>query len=93
MKADRDENNMIKRKFDMEMNLWALESIGTVALGCRLNCLDDNLPDNSPQRELIRIIHDLFKIADEMDFKPSLWRYIATPKYKKAMEKYARHEK
>ncbi|CAH0629045.1 unnamed protein product [Chrysodeixis includens] len=92
MKSLRDENNMIKENFDTEMNLWALESIGTVALGCRLNCFRQDLPDNSPEKQLIQCIHDLFVIANELDFKPSLWRYVSTPTYNKAMRLYEHHE-
>ena len=93
MKANRDENNMIKNNFDKEMNLWALESIGTVALGCRLNCFDPNLPADSPEWQLIQCVHDLFLVANELDFKPNLWRYFATPSYKRAMKLYEHHEK
>ncbi|XP_075972681.1 cytochrome P450 CYP12A2-like [Anticarsia gemmatalis] len=92
MKDDRDEKNMIQKNFDSEMNLWALESIGTVALGCRLNCFDKNLPADSPQRELIHCVHELFIAASELEFKPSLWRYISTPYFRQTMRMYEKHE-
>ncbi|XP_075972683.1 cytochrome P450 CYP12A2-like [Anticarsia gemmatalis] len=92
MKADRNDKNMLQRDFGTEMNMWALESIGTIALGCRLNCLEPSLPEDSPARELISCVHELFFTADQLDFKPSLWRYIATPTFKKAMRLYARHD-
>ncbi|KAH9627770.1 hypothetical protein HF086_011148 [Spodoptera exigua] len=92
MKANRNEKNMLKNDFDKEMNLWALESIGTVALGCRLNCFDPNLPADSPEWQLIQCVHDLFATANELDFKPSLWRYYSTPTFKKAMKLYEHHE-
>ncbi|XP_052737991.1 cytochrome P450 CYP12A2-like [Bicyclus anynana] len=88
MRSIRNEKNMLEGNFDVEMNLWALESIGVVALGGRLNCFDPNLPVESPARKLIQMVHDIFKIADELDFKPSLWRYISTPTFKKAMKLY-----
>ncbi|CAG4940257.1 unnamed protein product [Colias eurytheme] len=88
MKSKRNEKNMIDGKFDVEMNLWALESIAVVALGGRINCLDPNLPDDSPAKKLIQTVHDIFIMADKLDFKPSLWRFIATPNYKKAMKCY-----
>ncbi|KAJ8724865.1 hypothetical protein PYW07_015823 [Mythimna separata] len=92
MRANRDENNMITKDFDKEMNLWALESIATVALGCRLNCFERNLPADSPEWQLIQCVHDLFIIANEMDFKPNLWRLFPTPLFKKAMKLYEHHE-
>lgn len=82
---------MIDGKFDIEMNLWALESIGVVALGGRINCLDSNLPEESPVRKLIQSVHDTLDISEKLDFQPSLWRYFPTPAYKKAMKYYDEH--
>lgn len=88
MKSIRGDNNMLQGKFDMEMNLWSLESIGLVALGCRLNCFDSNLPEDSPEKKLIKLVHEIFNVANELDFKPSIWRYYPTKTYKKAMKMY-----
>ncbi|XP_052737995.1 cytochrome P450 CYP12A2 [Bicyclus anynana] len=88
MRSIRNEKYMLKGKFDFEMNLWALEAIGVVALGGRLNCFDHNLPQESPTRKLIQIVHDIFTTADRLDFKPNLWRYFSTPNFKKAMKLY-----
>lgn len=93
MKKVRHEKDLIKNNFDSEMNLWALESIATVALGCRLNCLNSTLPDDSPEKKLIQCVHKLFDIAAQLDFKPSIWRYVSTPMFKKAMKLYEQHEK
>ncbi|CAG9562981.1 unnamed protein product [Danaus chrysippus] len=88
MKSLRDTDNMIKNELDMEMNLWSLESIGLVALGRRLNCFDPNLPEDSPVKELIKVVHDIFNCMDKLDFQPSLWRYFSTPAFKRAMKHY-----
>ncbi|XP_052737992.1 cytochrome P450 CYP12A2 [Bicyclus anynana] len=88
MRTIRNEKNMLEGNFDVEMNLWALESIAVVALGDRLNCLDPNLPEESPAKKLLQMIHDIFKISEKLDFKPSLWRYVSTPNYRKAMKLY-----
>ncbi|KAG6460397.1 cytochrome P450 CYP12A2 [Manduca sexta] len=92
MRSLRDENNMLRGNFDTEMNLWALESIAVVALGMRLNCFDPKLTDDSPAKRLIQCVHDFFTIAEDLDFKPSIWKYITTPKFKKAMKLYEDHE-
>ncbi|XP_014364516.2 cytochrome P450 CYP12A2 [Papilio machaon] len=92
MRLIRDENNMLKGDLSTEMNLWALESIGVVALGDRLNCFDPNLPADSPVRKLIQIVHDFFAVADKLDFKPSLWRIYPTKSYKRAMKLYEDQE-
>lgn len=83
---------MLKGNFDVEMNLWALESIGTVALGSRLRCFDRELAEDSPEKQLIRCVHNLFITAHELDFKPSLWRYFPTKIFKKAMVLYKEQE-
>ncbi|XP_013161641.1 PREDICTED: cytochrome P450 CYP12A2-like [Papilio xuthus] len=92
MRSIRDENNMLKSDLATEMNLWALESIGLVALGHRLNCFDPNLPADSPVRQLIQIVHDFFAVSDKLDFKPSFWRIFPTRSYKKAMKLYEDQE-
>ncbi|CAH2236859.1 jg27473 [Pararge aegeria aegeria] len=88
MRLIRNDKNMLKGNFDFEMNLWALESISVVALGGRLNCFDPKLPESSPARKLIHLVHEIFTIVDQLDFKPSVWRYISTPTFKKAMKLY-----
>ncbi|KAG6460400.1 cytochrome P450 CYP12A2 [Manduca sexta] len=92
MRSSRNENNMLRGNFDVEMNLWALESIAVVALGTRLNCLDPTLSDDSPAKRLIQCVHDFFSVSEDLDFNPSIWKYIATPKFKKAMKLYEEHE-
>ncbi|KAG6460392.1 hypothetical protein O3G_MSEX011953 [Manduca sexta] len=84
----RDHNNMIRENFDREMNLWSLESIAVVALGTRLNSLDAELPKDSPVNRLIECAHDLLLIANELDYKPSLWKYYPTKMFKRAMKVY-----
>ncbi|CAH2242870.1 jg26496 [Pararge aegeria aegeria] len=88
MRLKRNEKNMLEGKFDTEINLWALEAIGVVALGDRLNCFDPNLPKDSPVKKLIQVVRDVLTVSEKLDFQPSLWRYIATPTFKKAMKFY-----
>ncbi|CAG9562983.1 unnamed protein product [Danaus chrysippus] len=88
MKGLRDTHNMIKNELDMEMNLWSLESIGLVTLGRRLNCFDSNLPEDSPVKELIKVVHDIFHCMDKLECQPSLWKYFSTPNFKRAMKHY-----
>uniref|UniRef100_A0A1E1W6Z4 Cytochrome P450 n=1 Tax=Pectinophora gossypiella TaxID=13191 RepID=A0A1E1W6Z4_PECGO len=92
MKTTRDEKNMLKGEFNTEMNLWALESIGVIGLGGRLNCFDPNLPENGEVRRLIKCVHDIFKVSNDLDFKPNLWRYYPTKAFKRAMKLYDEQE-
>ncbi|CAG9791827.1 unnamed protein product [Diatraea saccharalis] len=93
LKSLRGENNMIQSDFAMEMNLWSLESIALVALGRRLRCFDSHLPSNSPEKRLIRLVHEIFTVANNLDFKPSFWRYFPTTTYMRAMKLYEEHER
>ncbi|XP_061378831.1 cytochrome P450 CYP12A2-like isoform X1 [Danaus plexippus] len=88
MKNLRNKDNIIESELNMEMNLWSLESIGLVALGRRLNCFDPNLPEDSPVKELIKVVHEIFYCMYKLDFQPSLWRYFSTPAFKRAMKHY-----
>ncbi|XP_004928105.1 cytochrome P450 CYP12A2 isoform X1 [Bombyx mori] len=92
MKSKLDENNRLQAKFDDEMNLWALESIGVVAFGIRLNCFDPNLAENSPEKKLIECVHQIFNLSNQLDFQPSLWHIFSTPTYKKAMKMFQLQE-
>ncbi|KAG6460403.1 hypothetical protein O3G_MSEX011954 [Manduca sexta] len=88
MKSTRDENNMLRGKFDIEMNLWALESIAVVALGTRLNCFDPNLAEDSPARRLIQRVNDFFNCVEALDYKPTLFKFTRTSRLKKAIKTY-----
>lgn len=77
---------MITKNFDYLMYLWALESVGVVALGSRLNTFNENLESDSVVRRLITLIHEFFAISENLDIKPSLWRYYPTPAFKRAMK-------
>ncbi|CAG9791829.1 unnamed protein product [Diatraea saccharalis] len=92
LKSLRGNNNKIQSDFDMEMNLWSLESIALVALGRRLRCFDSHLPQNSPEKRLIKVVHDIFKSVEALDFKPSLWKYYPTKAYRRAMKSYEEQE-
>ncbi|XP_052738160.1 cytochrome P450 CYP12A2-like [Bicyclus anynana] len=89
----RNKDNTLKNDIFTELNLWALESVGVVALGGRLNCFDPNLPDDSPVKKLIKTIHGVLAAAEKLDFQPSLWKYFSTSAYKKGIKLYEEHMK
>ncbi|XP_038213687.1 cytochrome P450 CYP12A2-like isoform X2 [Zerene cesonia] len=88
LKSKLNEKNMVQGGIRNEVNLWSLEAVAVVALGKRLNCFDPNLPQDSPVRKLIKNVHEVFHAAEELDLKPSLWRYYPTKMFKKAMKIY-----
>ncbi|XP_055381402.1 uncharacterized protein LOC129611988 [Condylostylus longicornis] len=61
---------------------WTLESVCVVALDTKLNLIKDpsKHPDALKLKEALRVFFD---VVFDLDFKPSLWKYVATPKYNK----------
>lgn len=87
IKTLRDNQNELPANFLYELNKWSLESIASIALNQRLHILDVNKNDtNSKSSQLIKAVDDFFVLSFDMEFSPSIWRYIATPKYKKLMK-------
>ncbi|CAD7090148.1 unnamed protein product [Hermetia illucens] len=70
--------------FEHELNKWALESVAVIALDTRLELLNDNY--NKRSAKLIQASKDSFRLMFELEFKPSLWRFISTPKFKQMIE-------
>ncbi|XP_023294404.2 cytochrome P450 CYP12A2-like [Lucilia cuprina] len=70
--------------FEEEMNRWTLESVSVVALDKQLGLITKNR-DNPAAKELFQALNDFFTYSVEVEFKPSLWRYIKTPTFKKLM--------
>lgn len=82
-KANRDANNELPADFGHELNKWALESIGVIALDQRLGVL---VGDNADARLLIKSVKDFFQLSYELDVLPSIWKLVATSKYKQLMK-------
>ncbi|XP_017782391.1 PREDICTED: probable cytochrome P450 12a5, mitochondrial isoform X1 [Nicrophorus vespilloides] len=61
-------NNEMPANFENEINKWALESIGVIALDRRLGCLDEK-PTEEVQN-LITTVVELFKLAFIIDLTP-----------------------
>lgn len=85
LKASRDDNNELPAAFGHELNKWALESIGALALDQRLGVLVENNPD---AKLLIKSVKNFVRLSFEMEMGPSIWRYVETPKYKEIMQTF-----
>ncbi|CAD7090146.1 unnamed protein product [Hermetia illucens] len=70
--------------FENELNKWALEAVAVIAMDARLGLLHDNY--NKRSAKLIQGARDAFRLMFELEFRPSLWRFISTPKFKKFIE-------
>ncbi|XP_075972391.1 cytochrome P450 CYP12A2-like [Anticarsia gemmatalis] len=86
LKFLRDENNMIPN-FEHETKLWGLESNAAVAIGKRLRCFSVNELDCADPviTELIKETVAILELTDELERKPSLWKYFPTKDFRKFM--------
>jgi len=63
---------------------WSLESIATIFLDAKLGCLEENLPADSDTNRLIKAVDvALGQDASELAGGMPIWKYIATPSYKR----------
>ncbi|XP_055324108.1 cytochrome P450 CYP12A2-like isoform X2 [Sitodiplosis mosellana] len=69
--------------FGHELNCWALESIGLIALDQRLGILEN--AEDVHGRVIIDSVKDFFILAYELDVAVSFWKYYKTPKFYKLM--------
>lgn len=89
VKTLRDINMEMPANFCYELNKWALESIGVVALNQRLNILDDHYDNqNTKSQQLIKAVDEFFRLTFELELAPSLWRFYETSKYKQLMRSF-----
>lgn len=87
VKTLRDDKLELPPKFMHELNRWALETIASIGLDQRLHILDGSKGvKNKRAMELIKAVDDFFTLSFELEMLPSLWRYIATPKYTELMK-------
>lgn len=84
IKSIRDGKDEMPADFQNEMNKWALETVGVIALDTRLGVLGQ-LDKDSDAQKLIQCVHDFFQLEYELDCVPSIWRYYKTPKFNRMM--------
>lgn len=82
-KTTRDDNNELPATFGDELNKWALESMGVIALDHRLGVLTETNPD---AKLLIKSVREFFELTYALDVLPSIWQYYETPKFKRLMQ-------
>lgn len=88
IKLIRDPNNFeVPGDFENDLNHWAMESACLVALDTELGLIN-NAEKNPEAKEVIDGSRRTFELMYELDFEPSLWKIIPTPKYKKIVESF-----
>lgn len=83
MRAYRGENNEMPAHYGQELNKWALESIGTIALDTRLGCL--KAQSNPEVERFINYVRRFFELAYELDVQPSIWKIYKTKMFYEMM--------
>ncbi|GBP88494.1 Cytochrome P450 CYP12A2 [Eumeta japonica] len=83
LKADSD---YIHSHFNEEITKFSLEAVALVGLGSRLGCLEDNLPNDHPSRQLMQSSKDILNLAFKLEFLPHPWKYIPTLTFKKIIK-------
>ncbi|XP_055923884.1 cytochrome P450 CYP12A2-like [Eupeodes corollae] len=88
IKSIRDPNTFeVPADFENDLNHWAMESACLVALDTELGLI--NHAERNPEaKEVIDGSKCTFELMYELDFEPSLWKLIPTPKYKKIIENF-----
>ncbi|XP_064549419.1 cytochrome P450 CYP12A2-like isoform X1 [Drosophila montana] len=71
--------------FEEEINRWTLESVSVVALDKQLGLMNANR-DNPQAKKLFEVLNLFFELSGDLEMKPSIWRYVATPKFKKLIK-------
>ncbi|XP_065723208.2 probable cytochrome P450 12a4, mitochondrial [Drosophila suzukii] len=64
---------------------WTLESVSVVALDKQLGLLKDSKKESEALR-LFHYLDEFFIVSADLEMKPSLWRYIKTPKLKRVLK-------
>ncbi|XP_022210878.2 probable cytochrome P450 12a4, mitochondrial [Drosophila obscura] len=67
------------------INRWTLESVSVVALDKQLGLLKESV-QNDEAMKLFEYLDDFFELTAELELKPSVWRFVKTPKLMKLMK-------
>uniref|UniRef100_A0A1A9W2D9 Cytochrome P450 n=1 Tax=Glossina brevipalpis TaxID=37001 RepID=A0A1A9W2D9_9MUSC len=85
IRAIRDPSSLeVPATFEEEINRWTLESVAVVALDKQLGLINENR-NNSEAKKLFVALNEFISLLYEIEFKPSLWKYIHTPTFKRLM--------
>lgn len=89
LKKFKDDHDYINKNFHLEMTKFALESIGVVGLGTRIGCLEDDLPEHHPARQLIKAALDILNLSFKLEFYPiAFWKLFSTPNFNKIVKAF-----
>ncbi|XP_017470680.1 PREDICTED: probable cytochrome P450 12a5, mitochondrial [Rhagoletis zephyria] len=71
--------------FEETLQRWTLESVSVVALDKQLGLLRENSANSEIALKLFSALTDFFTLTFDLEYKPSLWRIVSTPKFRRLM--------
>ncbi|KAJ8977307.1 hypothetical protein NQ317_009325 [Molorchus minor] len=84
--AEENENNEMPENFINELYKWSLESIGTVALNKRLDCLNMNLEKGLETQKFISSVIRANELMYYLEFFVPIWKVVSTPHWKEFVQ-------
>ncbi|CAD6992839.1 unnamed protein product [Ceratitis capitata] len=85
-KRDPSTNEM-SDNFESYVNYWAMDSVCLVALDTDLGMIR-NSAAQPRAKAIIDGMREFFELLLELDLKPSLWKYVATPDYRRVIRTF-----
>ncbi|XP_036343371.1 cytochrome P450 CYP12A2-like isoform X1 [Rhagoletis pomonella] len=71
--------------FAVHIQLWALESVAVVALDLQLGLLREDSENSDDAQRLFNALNEFVDLSFQLDYKPAMWRLVATPKLRRLM--------
>ncbi|XP_067622794.1 uncharacterized protein Cyp12e1 [Eurosta solidaginis] len=76
--------NEVPDDFYDDLNRLAFEGITGIALNTRLGLIHKNR-DSAEAKTIMKAIRNFFILSEELEIKPSIWKYVKTPKFYEMM--------
>ncbi|XP_019847577.2 probable cytochrome P450 12e1, mitochondrial [Bactrocera dorsalis] len=70
----------VPEEFHDDINRLSFEGIAGIALNTRLGLIQKNR-DTVEGKEIMKSIRNFFLLFEELEIKPSIWKYVKTPKF------------
>nr|ADF87562.1 cytochrome P450 CYP12A6 [Drosophila wassermani] len=77
----------VPENFEEEINRWTLESVSAIALDKQLGLIKANR-DNPQAKKVFDNLNIIFELLGELELKPSIWRYVSTPKFQRLLKAF-----
>ncbi|XP_053945324.1 cytochrome P450 CYP12A2-like [Anastrepha ludens] len=85
IKRKRDSHtHEMSSDFESYINYWAMDAVCLVALDTELGMIN-NSADHPKAKAVIDGMRKFFELLFELDLKPSLWKYVATPNFRRVI--------